>query len=121
MYIVDYDILISQLLPPHWRGQWQENLVRSCCEPMKGIYEDFRNYIWSLPEEINLNAQILIMETYLNRIAGYNDLNRISITDGPNTGQFIINIPADSDCKHLVKAYCDRFRLGGMDYTLNEY
>ncbi len=121
MYVVDYDILLSQILPPSWRNTWRENLLRTCCEPVKGIYNELYAYIGQIPEEINLNSQVLVMETYLNRIAGYTEIRQISISDGDKNGHFIVNIPIDSTAKHLVIAYCEQFKLGGKSYTLNEY
>lgn len=120
MYLIDYAILLKQILPPHWRGTWREHLIRSLMEPVIADYNDFYDYIYSIPQQVNLNSQVMVMEETLNRLAGH--LTRlIYIDDSPQNGSFVVNIPAGDPALYKIIEFLDQYSIAGKSYTLNEY
>ena len=94
MCLIDKNAFIAQILPPHWReDKWRVNLVRALTAPFFKVITKLREFRASTLLKVNLNAQVIVLEQHLNRMADY-DLNLISISDSDNMNEFFVNIPA---------------------------
>ncbi len=111
MYLIDRDIFITQILPPHWRKDlWRIHLIRALLTPLFLVINELEKYRAKTFVKVNLSCQVIVLEQHLNRVLQY-DLNYISISDSSTHNEFVVNIPTS-----LPKE-----KVRGVEYEIRKY
>ena len=108
-------IFVKQMLPPHWRNTWREPMLRALLTPVFNIYKRFASYRRKATENINMSAQIFVINVAVRRVSGA----EISNVADNNDGSFTVYLPAIStekraDILQLINAY----KPSGSRYNL---
>jgi len=119
-FLIWIDAFVSQVLPPMWREEWQENFLKGLVTPFKTIYNDFYSYSVEVKQDINISTQVIVLEALLNRKAGFK-IPLIYLVDGQKTGEFIIYSPQNFDSKDVINSVMKSLLRGGTRYEIIEY
>lgn len=103
MYLINYDTFIQQVIPPHWRGQWQHHLIHALCSPLKQLFDDLYKYRIEALSELNHNLQVSGFEEKLNQLNGF-IYPKIEVTESSENGTVKVSIP-DATMQDFVRKH----------------
>ena len=124
MYLLDTALLITHLLPPHWRGTWREVLLRALLAPLDMLYRSFIAWKEGVQPLINSNMQVAVLRHKLSHIADIAQ-HELSITEEPNTAlALVIGYPRQRVSAAEQQAMSDwiqQYKIAGVTFTLQPY
>ena len=114
MFLIDVDVLVKQLIPPHWREPKKLTIFSILTEPLKTVYKSSKQLLNDSKLEINLNSQVIVLENYINRILDY---GRTSIVD--NARGFTIRVSDIYVNRELdIIRAVNPLKLAGISFTI---
>ena len=122
MYLIDFRVLVTQILPPTWRKTWVEKVAQALLAPLGSLYEGFVAKKKFLHEGINANAQVKALEYNLNKVADAYP-NVIYIRDDSRAFSFTIFIPENLSEEKIsrVRTFVKRYKLLGTSFSTQTY
>ena len=115
MYLIHYEKFVEQILPPHWRGQWQHHVIATLCAPLKDAFDTLYQMRVDLLEDVDDNLQLQAFENRLNQINNFSR-REISIGEGSRNGAIKIIIPnqranEEETVKERIKKHFKRVKI----------
>jgi hypothetical protein len=115
MFLIDIDILVKQLIPPHWRVKEKLNIFMTLTEPLKSIYKSIQQLSKESKSVININSQVIVLEKYIDTFLDY---GRTSIVDDSSRG-FILRVSDKyKEREKGIKQMVDKLKLSGISYRI---
>ena len=117
MYFLNTDILILQLLPPNWRTvKGKVSFLKVVLSPVKKTLKDFKTFRKAQQKEINLTAQVMVIEHYIERLLDAHYGVSVSET---GAGQFSLNLPKAAGAReNEIRQFLGRILPLGRRYEL---
>lgn len=120
MYLTNYDSYIRQIIPPHWRDQWQEQLIKSLCSPLRQLMDEMPVIERAFREEVNINSQVMALEAKLNELLAY-EQQEVTIVNSSTNGAVVLRIPNDLEKIKLATAHLQKVLVAGKQLTIQTY
>ena len=117
MYLIDFNILLRQCLPPTWRHQWQETLISVLMYPLKAVYAAFRVERKLHLQQTATNMQRLSLQSALIEMTD----DFVSIEHrSSNPFTFFVRVSKKVRKRHgtRIEAYIDKHKLAGTTYKI---
>ena len=117
MYFLNTDLLILQLLPPNWRTvKGKVSFLKVLLSPVKKTLKDLKTFRKAQQKDINLTAQVIVIEHYIERLLEVHYGVSVGET-GP--GRFSINLPkAARGRENEIKQFLGKVLPMGRRYEL---
>ena len=114
MYLINFEVLIQQLLPPLWRNTWRVELFRVLVVPFMRLYDQLHAYQRSIVQGVYRAPQLLVLESLLSSQAEV----RVFVTQSRTPFAFDVRVPVDlsSDKVRLIRALVDQYKLAGTTF-----
>ena len=120
MYFLNLDILILQLFPVHWRNvTGKVAFLKVVLTPFKQLLNDFNLFRKSQKTDINLSAQVIVIENYIETVLGV----RYGVFIREDTpGHFLLNIPEFGRTEEKeIKQFLNKVLPLGRKYQIIYY
>ena len=120
MYFLNLDILVLQLFPVHWRRvKGKVAFLKVILRPFKQLLNDFNFFRKSQKTNINLSAQVIVIENYIEMILKI----RYGVFIRETTpGRFLLNVPEVGRIKEKqIKQFLNKILPLGRSYQIVYY
>ena len=133
MFFLDFNMLILQILPPHWRHVRQNTgtsidliysakflFLKTVATPFKFILNALIEFRISSYKKVNLTAQSIVIENHVRGITGL--LYGVYIVDSITPGHFELNVPVGSmNHQNEITQFLQKVVPAGRIYSINFY
>ncbi len=125
MYFLDLYRVILQIFPPNWRFKEdgtdspKVDFLHVILTPFKHLLNDFEIFRNESELNINLTAQVMVVENHIRNITG--ESYGVYVADTA-INQFSVNVPATSTNKeNEIRQFLNKVIPLGRNYTINFY
>ena len=120
MYLINWQILLTQILPPHWRSSWKESFLSVLLRPLEEIYTRFLAFKKSSQTEINLHPQVMTLEFHANRLAGLRQ-NTIYTRQGGSRCYIYFPSALSMAKREKIEAFFLQYKPAGLRYAFSTF
>ena len=119
MNLYNNTAFIKQILPPKWRREvWRVVMLLTLTKPLVTVYQDIIGYTKEVYSKINLNTQVIVLQTYLNEKTGLSNRLLFLYDIGVNGEVKIYLSSSKSAFKNQVLMLLNGLRVAGYNYEI---
>ena len=124
---IDFNVLISRYIPPHWRATAREKLMQVICDPVKrqmtdgdlgGLYYRLKVFRKSSNALININSQVGFLEYHLENVLGSGAIVDVVDGDFEDSDFKVYLLGVDQAQNFIVRRELDKYKIAGKRYLL---